>query len=68
MKDLIISTILGLSSVVYCQAQKTIPSCDFSLYKPLVISHALLKAVIKKVQPQYPPSGTWAKANGTVSV
>jgi TonB family protein len=42
--------------------------CDFSEYKPLVISHALLSAATKKVEAKYPTTAKQAKAQGTVEV
>jgi hypothetical protein len=62
----VVVLILGLISVSNSQSQQS--QCDFSDYKPLIISHALLKAAIKKVQPEYPPTGTWVKAAGIVQV
>lgn len=42
--------------------------CDFSGYKPLVISHALLNAATKKVEAKYPTIAKQAKAQGKVEV
>ena len=42
--------------------------CDFSRYKPLVISHALLKAATKKVEAEYSTIAKQAKAQGKVEV
>ena len=42
--------------------------CDFSEFKPLVISHALLNAATKKVEAKYPTIARQVKAEGTVEV
>ena len=42
--------------------------CDFSGYKPLVVSHALLSAATKKVEAKYPTIAKQAKVEGTVEV
>lgn len=44
------------------------PSCDFSKYKRLKEPHALLKAVVKKVDPEYPPAARSVRASGKVVV
>ncbi|MEP7212407.1 MAG: energy transducer TonB [Acidobacteriota bacterium] len=43
-------------------------SCDFSDYKPLKEPHSLLKAAIKKVEPEYPPAARSVRAGGKVVV
>lgn len=43
-------------------------SCDFSDYKRLKEPHALLKAVVKKVDPEYPAAARSVRANGKVVV
>jgi TonB family protein len=40
--------------------------CDFSRYKPLVISHPLVNAATKKVAAEYPTIAKQAKAQGKV--
>ena len=55
---LIFSTILVLSVSSPCKAQSAAPECDFSSYKPLIMSHALLNAVVKRVEPKYPGTAT----------
>lgn len=42
--------------------------CDFSRYKPLIMSHVLLHSAVKKVEPDYPPIAKAAKAQGQVEV
>lgn len=56
---------LGITSMFNAQAQE--PVCDFSTYKPLVISHPPVDAAIKKVEPEY-PSGTRRRVQGEVKV
>ena len=51
-----------------CNAQEAEPDCDFSAYKPLVISHAPLGGPIKKVAPEYPRVAKAARAQGEVQV
>ena len=43
-------------------------SCDFSGYKRLKEPHVLLKAVVKKVDPEYPPAARSVRADGKVIV
>ncbi len=43
-------------------------TCDFSSFKPLKEPHSLLKAVTKRVDPQYPSVARGAKAEGQVVV
>jgi outer membrane biosynthesis protein TonB len=57
MRRVVQTVILILSIVVLCSAQDSSSACDFSSYKPLIISHALLKAVVKRVEPKYPGGG-----------
>jgi TonB family protein len=42
--------------------------CDFSRYKRLKEPHALIKAAVKKVDPEYPPAGRSVRASGKVVV
>ena len=42
--------------------------CDFSRYKPLKVSHFLTNAVVKEVEPEYPPAAAIVKASGKVVV
>ena len=42
--------------------------CNFSEYKPLVLSHPLAKAAIKRVEPDYPLIAKQAKIQGKVEV
>jgi TonB family protein len=44
------------------------PACDFSKYRPLVISHSLEDAAVKTVEPKYPAMGTRVRAQGEVTV
>src|SRR5688500_20295976 len=44
------------------------PPCDFSKYRPLVISHPLVDAAVKKVEPKYPAMGNRVRAQGEVKV
>ena len=48
---------LALGSPLLCLAQPSPSECDFSRYKPLVLSHPLMGAAIKKVEPAWPPMG-----------
>lgn len=57
--------ILGITPTFNARAQE--PACDFSEYKPLVMSHPPMGAAIKKVEPEYPP-GTRRRVQGDVSV
>jgi TonB family protein len=57
---------LSIGAMALVQAQP--PDCDSSRYRPLVISHALLNAALKKVEPQYPPMATRARIQGDVKV
>ena len=68
MKRPIAAIIFSLSLVMACNAQKLKPECDFSAFKPLAVSHALLKAAVKKVQPDYPAGAVSVRAGGKVSV
>ncbi len=43
-------------------------ACDFSRYKPLVVSHILLNSVVKKVEPEYPPAAKAVNAQGEIKV
>lgn len=45
-----------------------IDSCDFSKYKPLKEPHTLYKAVVRRVDPEYPPAARTVRANGKVIV
>ena len=47
----------ALSPSLICRAQSPSAECDFSRYRPLVFSHALMNAAIKKVEPVWPPMG-----------
>ena len=42
--------------------------CDFSKYRPLVLSHPLVNAATKRVEPEYPEIAKRAKVQGTVEV
>jgi TonB family protein len=43
-------------------------SCDFSKYKRLKELHTLYEAVVKRVDPKYPPAARSVRANGKVIV
>lgn len=43
-------------------------SCGFSKYKRLKEPHALYKAAVKKVEPEYPPAARSVRADGKVVV
>ncbi len=60
--------ILILSMMFRINARAGDVACDFSKYKPLVLSHPLVNAVIKKVEPKYPPMGKRLRAQGEVTV
>ncbi len=60
--------ILGLSISVLCNVQPPESECDFSSYKPLVVSHPLVNAEVKKVEPEYPKIARAARAQGDVKV
>ena len=49
-----------------CSSDKD--SCDFSNYKRLKEPHSLFKAVVKRVDPEYPPAARSVRANGKVIV
>jgi hypothetical protein len=49
-------------------AQAADSGCDFSRYKPLVVSHPLVDVAVKKVEPEYPATGTRVRARGAVKV
>jgi TonB family protein len=66
LRSLLVFTLLGMALELTAHAQE--PTCDFSKYKPLVISHALLNAVVKKVEPDYPAMGKNVRAHGEVPV
>ena len=57
--------ILGTTATIV-RAKESV--CDFSAYKPLVVSHALLRAAAKKVEPKYPAMGTRVRVEGDVTV
>ncbi|HKY30185.1 MAG TPA: TonB family protein [Pyrinomonadaceae bacterium] len=42
--------------------------CDFSRYNPLVLSHPLVNATTKMIEPDYPEIAKRAKVEGTVEV
>lgn len=71
-----ITVLILLTQSTYGQAIKSSSSiessdenaCNFSDYKPLKISHPLLKAVIKKVEPEYPRVAKSVRAEGEVVV
>jgi outer membrane biosynthesis protein TonB len=46
-----------LGAAVLCHAQDSNPACDFSGYKPIVISHVVWTDVVKRVEPEYPLGG-----------
>ena len=52
-----LAIMLGLGSALVCRAQSTPSVCDFSRYRPLVLSHFLTGATVKKVEPTWPPMG-----------
>ena len=54
--------------VMTCNAQKSKSDCNFTVYRPLSISHLLLKAVVKEVKPQYPAAARFAGIKGEVIV
>ena len=60
--------ILLLSVALVSSAQDPDSRCDFSSYKPLVISHAPLGGAIHTVKPRYPPVARGARAAGPVQV
>jgi TonB family protein len=66
LRSLFILILLGMALELTAHAQE--PDCDFSKYKPLVISHALLNAALKKVEPDYPAMGKNVRAHGEVQV
>jgi TonB family protein len=70
MKRLLFSIIVvcGLGVPSLCKVQAPEPECDFSSYKPLIISHALLNAVVKRVEPKYPGLARVSRADGNVQV
>lgn len=43
-------------------------NCDFSSYKPLMISHFAITSAVKKVKPTYPPEAARQGAQGSVQV
>ena len=49
--------VAGLSPSLICGAQSPSSECDFSRHRPLVFSHALLGAAVKKAEPVWPPMG-----------
>jgi outer membrane biosynthesis protein TonB len=59
-----------MSLAFVCNAQETESNseCDFSSYKPLVISHAPLGGAVKKVEPEYPAVARAARSGGQVQV
>ena len=59
---------ISLAGAEEQQADKKQGRCDFSNYNPLRISHPLVNAAIKKVQPQYPAIAKAARAEGDVEV
>jgi TonB family protein len=68
VRHIFIITILFFSLVIICSAQESASDCDFSSYKPLAVSHSLLKAAVRKVKPQYPPAAQFVGAEGKVLV
>jgi hypothetical protein len=48
------ATVLVLGLSLYSKAQASASECDFSSYKPLIISDALLNSVVKRVKPESP--------------
>lgn len=48
---------LMLSIAALCSAQESSPACDFSQYEPLMISHSLVNAATRRVEPKYPKVG-----------
>jgi TonB family protein len=69
VKHLRVSLMLILWSTaleLHVSAQES--ACDFSTYKPVVISHALLNAAMQKVEPNYPAIGKNVRAQGEVQV
>lgn len=61
----LIATVGQLSSEVQL---KQACKCDFSKYNPLVLSHPLVNAATKTVEPDYPEIAKRAKVQGTVEV
>lgn len=59
--------ILSLCAATAYYAQNAEAACDFSAYKPLVVSHAPID-VIKRVEPQYTDDARLSRAHGQVQV
>ncbi|MDT7542109.1 MAG: hypothetical protein QOE33_2013 [Acidobacteriota bacterium] len=49
--------VFTFSMALSCFAQDSNSICDFSSYKPLIVSHPLAGAIIKRVEPKYPGGG-----------
>jgi hypothetical protein len=49
--------LIGLCLPSLCRAQSSGEGCDFSSYKPLVVSRSLADAATQKVAPTWPPMG-----------
>ncbi len=68
MKKLVITVVCIFCLPTLRLAQKPEVNCNFSADKPLVISHALLRAAIKEVKPKYPKAASFAGAEGEIRV
>jgi len=61
--------VLALGAATPSRAQSDAPDCNFSSHKPLVVSHALLNAVVKRVKPEYPATAmTVVRSDAVVHV
>ena len=59
---LLLAALLSQTPAAADPSSTETPRCDFTDRKPLRISHALLKSVLHRVQPDYP---SMARATGT---
>ena len=64
----LIATAMAQSRMLCSSPNPTVVECDFSRYHPLIVSHALVKAAVKKVEPIYPVTARNARAQGVVEV
>ena len=66
---LFVVPIFILCASVLCQAQKvTYKTCDFTEYKPFMMSHFLKAALIEQAKPLYPAAGRNIRVQGKVRV
>ena len=68
LKKAVFALISVFILTLICNAQETERECDFSEYKPLVISHGPIGGAIKKVAPEYPGVAKAARVQGEVQV